>query len=478
MAKLIGMLGRAWKGKRLEQEYFRRPSTSPDDGSPYIWQAAFHNAGAHYRERALICANQIGKTRSCSAEVAIHLTGMYPDWWKGKKYNRPVRARVGSETNEDSRNIAQAALLGEPGEYGTGWIPGSTIHRDGPNMRNCGIRDVIDTVRIKHKLGGWSLLQFKSYEQGVGKWRGDELDIVWLDEECDEDIHSEAKTRLLTRKGTLFHSFTPHLGQTELVMRYMQLGEKDRVYIKNATWKDAPHLSPKECADYLAEYPEHERETRSTGIPMMGQGAVFKWPDELIICDGFTIPNYYAEINGCDFGINHPQAGARLAHDRDNDCVYLVDEYKEQGQDAAHHVQRFNIWGQAIPVAWPHDGVNREKGTGEQLSEIYAESGANMLGLSARWLDDKGGGQSVERGVMELNDRAKTGRFKVFSHCTQFLEEKRFLHRKDGKIVAVRDDIFKSVLYGMMMLRYAVAKNETTLYSTVADADYDPLQDF
>ena len=64
-----------------------------------------------------------GKSRTGAAEVAIHATGLYPKWWRGRKYTRPVEIWCGSENTEASRDIVQKALLGNLGEYGTGMIP-------------------------------------------------------------------------------------------------------------------------------------------------------------------------------------------------------------------------------------------------------------------------------------------------------------------------------------------------------------------
>ena len=30
-------------------------------------------------------------------EAAIHATGRYPDWWKGKRFDKPRRRRVGND---------------------------------------------------------------------------------------------------------------------------------------------------------------------------------------------------------------------------------------------------------------------------------------------------------------------------------------------------------------------------------------------
>ena len=56
---------------------------------------------------------------------------------------------------------------------------------------------------------------------------------------------------------------------------------------------------------------------------------------------------------------------------------------------------------------------------------------------------------------MDMLDRMKTGRFKVFSHLNDWFEEFRLYHRKDGKVVKLGDDLLTATRYALMMLRYA-----------------------
>src|SRR5215468_8736283 len=94
---------------------------------PYPKQAAFHAAGATARERLLMAGNQLGKTLAGGYETAMHMTGRYPAWWRGKRFDRPVTGWVCGRTGEDLRGGMQRILLGRPGEIGTGAIPKESI---------------------------------------------------------------------------------------------------------------------------------------------------------------------------------------------------------------------------------------------------------------------------------------------------------------------------------------------------------------
>lgn len=427
---------------------------------PYGWQKDFHAAGRTHPERMLMAANRVGKTQSAAAEVAMHLTGDYPDWWDGRRFDRPTLVWTGSPTNETSRDIVQTELLGGMGEkLGTGWVPRQFLVGQ-PKTRQAGVKDVVDSFAVRHKSGGLSTCTMKTYEQGWQKWQGTAPHVVWDDEEPDDYmIYSESQTRILTSKGILLVTFTPLRGVTDLVQHFQEGGPG--IYLRSASWDDAPHLSKEDKDRLSASYRSHERDARTKGIPMLGEGAVFPIGDDDIKIDAFKIPAHWARIKGCDFGMDHPAAGVELAHDRDQDVVYVIDAYRKAGEKSPYHAAWFNKSNKDIPVAWPHDGMNREKVGGRILADAYRDHGVAMLTKSARYPkvpgeDEKGGGQPVEPIVDEMLERMQTGRLKVFAHLSEWFEEKRSYHRKDGIIVAKRDDILKATQYAMMMLRYAV----------------------
>ena len=463
-------------------ELYSKTYTEGHLGGPYEWQEEFHNAGRYYRERAIIAGNRVGKTRTAAAEVAMHLTGYYPSWWKGRQFTEATDWIVAAPTNELCRDILQQALVGgmregEKAPDGTGWIPSNSIVDYG--WRQCGVPNVMDTIRVKHTSGRTSLCTFKSYEQGPVKFQGVARDGVWLDEEpTDYEIYTESLTRTLDKNGLVIFSRTPLFGLSEVIKHFTDGGEG--IYYKNVTWDDAPHLDEVAKKQLLQSYPEHERDTRAKGVPMMGSGGVYAVPDEMIMCEPFEIPDHFRRICGIDFGIDHPAAACWIAYDPDADVIYVYDCYKERGQTAAYHSQAIKSRGDWIPVSFPHDGMIRDKGGGEALKDQYIRHGVNMLGMSARYDDSKGGGQPREPATLEILERMRSGRFKVFRHLSEWFEEKRMLHRKDGKIVAERDDIESATRYAVMMLRCSSTfiDNNSPKQSFVLYDNYDPLGRF
>lgn len=184
---------------------------------PTQQQAAFHAAGQAHRERLLMAGNQLGKTWAGANEIAMHLTGAYPAWWRGRRFDSAVQAWLGSVSQEVSRATVQRLLLshGEAdplnlrGVLPAGW------------QRASGTAAGVDEVLIPHAGGGQSSLAFKSYAQGRERWQGASLDLVWFDEEPAFDVYMEGLTRTNATGGLVFATFTPLLGRTALVERFL-----------------------------------------------------------------------------------------------------------------------------------------------------------------------------------------------------------------------------------------------------------------
>lgn len=218
-----------------------------------------------------------------------------------------------------------------------------------------------------------------------------------------------------------------------------------------ATIDDAEHFTPEQRAEIIASYPPHEREARTKGIPTLGSGRVFPVPEETITVEAFSIPPHWLRIGAMDFGWDHPFAAVELAWDRDVDVIYVTKAYRQKEATPVIHAAALKPWGD-LPWAWPHDGLQHDKGSGEQLASQYRTQGLDMLPERATFEDGTNG---VEAGIMEMLDRMQSGRWKVFSHLVDWFEEFRLYHRKDGLIVKLQDDLMSASRYGLMMRRFA-----------------------
>ncbi|MQU91845.1 terminase large subunit domain-containing protein [Sinorhizobium meliloti] len=426
---------------------------------PYSKQKEFHAAGNGYRERLFMAGNQLGKTLAGAAEAAMHLTGKYPDWWEGKRYDKPIVAIAGSESYELTRDGVQRLLVGPPmteEEWGTGYIPKADIIS---STRRSGVSGALDSITVRHVSGGTSTLLFKAYEQGRGKWQANTVDYIWFDEEPPEDVYFEGITRTNATQGLIAVTFTPLKGMSSVVARYILEHSPDRSVI-TMTIEDAEHYTPEERQKIIDSYPAHEREARTKGVPSLGSGRIFPVAEELITVVPFEVPKHWVQICGIDFGWDHPTAGARLAWDRDADVIYVTTVYRQREATPIVHAGALKPWGAWLPWSWPHDG-NNDMAAGPNLASQYRAQGLNLLPERATFED---GSNSVEAGLMEMLDRMITGRFKVFSTCGEWFEEFRLYHRKDGKVVKERDDVISASRYALMMKRFAKVKAEAAAW--------------
>lgn len=445
-------------GKALEvaQEMKRREARRAlSRYAPYDFQKRFHAAGASNNQIVLIAGNRVGKTKCGGAEVAMHLTGLYPAWWAGRRFTRPVRWWAAGATNPKTRDVCQRELCGNPEDpdaLGTGMIPGEKIVE---TTRFPGVPNAYSSVAVRHVSGGISTLGFKSYEMGPPGFMSESLDGIWLDEESPMEIYSQCLARILDRQGMLHLTFTPEMGATELYAAFRQKLKPGQAVI-SATWDDAPHLDQRMQAQILEALPPHEREMRRRGIAQLGSGLVWPVDEEKIACDAFELPSYFRRIGGLDFGFDHPTAAAWGAHDPETDCFYVTDAYREQGQIIPVHASAIIARGN-IPFAWPHDGQKHDSGSGEGLASQYRKEGVKML---PSWFTNPPGVEgegsiAVEPGIQAILTAMEQGRFKVFRHLLAWFEEWRMYHRKDGLIVKVNDDLMSATRYAFQSRRFA-----------------------
>jgi phage terminase large subunit-like protein len=424
--------------------------------TPYPKQSEFFAMGSKKRERLLMAGNQLGKSEAGAYETACHLTGIYPEWWTGRRWDRPTRGWAAGPTSLLVRDVAQKKLCGEPGvvaALGTGMIPKHLIV-DVSLAR--GVTDAYDTIQVRHVSGGISVLKFKSYEQGRAKFQGETIDFAWDDEEPPQDIYTEILTRTNATAGMVYITFTPLLGMSDVVIQFIQNPTPDRGLV-TMTIDDVTHISPELKAQIIASYPPHEREARVKGVPMLGSGRIFPYTEESVTePDLAYVPPHWTKLWGTDFGIgtDHPFAAVLTAWDRDNDVIHVLATVRVSDQLPANHATAMKPIGAAVPVAWPHDGINREKGSGEELANQYRKTGLVMLHEHAKFPD---GSISTEAGVAEMQQRFVSGRLKIAASLSMLLDEYRMYHRKDGLIVKTRDDLMSALRIAIMAKRFGRA---------------------
>lgn len=455
MSDLVGFLDTVSEvTTRRSQNLILHTGLYPDGHEGfYPRQFDFFKAGLTEFDRLLMAGNQSGKTRTAGFEVACHLTGLYPSWWPGFRFNRPVAVWCCGVTGEVTRDTAQRYLFGNPnieGDIGTHFVPMDRIGKY-TSMGNPG--GAMEFCTVRHVSGGMSRVGFKGYSQGREKFQGETLDLIWFDEEPPQDIYSEGVTRTGATNGLVVLSFTPLKGVSEVVRSYTKNGQG---HITKLTIDDVLDDNHRNSLLRLQNtWPEHERPARLYAEPKLGSGAIYPFQRSRLSVPAFDIPKSWPCICSIDFGWDHPFAAVKMALDPDNDVLYVTNAHKGSRIETALQIEAVKGWGVDTwcPLAYPHDGEHERSG-GDQKVKPFKEAGLNVRKDCASWSDTVRD-ITVQPGLQEIYDRMATGKFKVFSHLEDWFDEQQVYCREDGKIKKVWDDLMDATRTGVMDLRFA-----------------------
>lgn len=413
---------------------------------------AFFAAGALYPERLFMAANRSGKSVCGCYEDACHATGVYPDWWTGKRFSHPVDIWVVGPDAVTVRNTLQKELLGSMGEEGTGMLP---AHALGKATGKQGVVGAVDTIKVRHVTGGWSTISFKNYKQDLQAFMAASIHVVHLDEECPIEIWNECNIRTATTEGIMYATFTPLNGYSRMVVNFCKkadflmgaqplvaaevteevdefelVGSYKRKAVVQAGWDDAPWLTKEVKARLLEDTPEHLRGARSKGIPSMEGGSVFTTSLDSVLCDPFTIPDAWPRMYGLDVGWN-VTAAVWGALDPNTGTVYLYDEHYQGEQMPQHHAHAIKMRGEWIRGVIDPAAKGRAQRDGVQLMKSYKDLGLRLMPAD----------NSLEAGLHKMNEMLSTGRLKLFKTMRNIQKEYMLYKRKlNGSIDPHCDD--------------------------------------
>lgn len=415
---------------------------------PYLKQERFTASKA--KIKTLWGGNRVGKTTTAGYEVQAHLTGDYPPWWRGKVFQGPVKFWTVGNSTEQIREGMQNILMGRPGSWGSGLIPGDAITRI---TKRQGTPDAIDSVSVRHISGGTSVLSFKSEDQGRDSFASAELDGAWVDEEVARAIIDEILMRLMTTAGQLMMTFTPLDGMTELVLWLLEQTNENLVSREFIGWDDAPHLTQAEKDLMVEMYKGNpsQLKARQTGMPTVGRGLIYPFEESSWLIDPFPLETWWPRICGMDVGFTHPTTAVALALDPESRCVYVYNEYCVPQQPTSVHGSALRGWGDVDFAIDPHSN-DSSKADGSRMFEKYTKPvSEGGEGLSCFFAQN-----SVWEGIGEVKKRLMERKLFIFSTCAQLRKEMK-LYRFNEKsmnneVIKRFDDTLDSLRYAVMAL--------------------------
>lgn len=426
----------------------------------YKKHVEFFDAGATKKERLFMAANRIGKSQSGAYEVSLHLTGLYPDWWKGRRFESAGEWWACGTNSETTRDIVQRELLGTHEEPGTGFIPGHLIMNT--TARRSGLAGSIESAWVKHTSGKNSLLGLKTYEQGRKSFEGTSKQGIWCDEEPPLDCYTEMLYRTLTTRGITLITFTPLQGMSDVVKSFLE-PESDEAreykwYIQ-AGWNDVPHLSEQEKKILIATTPPYQVAARTTGEPSLGAGAIYPIAESDVKLDPFTIPETWPRCYALDVGWRRT-AALWMARNPANGQLVIYDEhYQGQGEPASHTIA-IKARGDWIPGVIDPASRGRSQIDGRELIQMYYDLGLQLSEAV----------NAVEAGLQDVWQLLISGQLKVFSNCQSWFSEFRKYHRDENGKIVKRDD------HLMDCTRYIVVSGRDLM--AVKPRTADPQHDY
>lgn len=439
LAQLLQDLEFVKKWRKFET-YFTSLDPFPRDA--YIKHLEFFKAGAKNHIRAFTAGNRVGKTVAAAYELTLHLTGLYPDWWEGKRFTTCNHWWVCGVDSRTISTVLQPMLLGPVGEFGSGMIPRD--HLDFDTLKDAKKADtIISNVRVRHVNGTYSSFEFKSYESGRESFQGAAVS-VWLDEEPPLAVYTECLMRTATGNNCLMATFTPLKGISDTILSFFEGGDfstgqvGDSKYVVMAGWDDVPHLDESTKRILIAATPPYQREARTKGIPQLGSGAIFPVAESTFVVEPFEIPSHWPKAYGFDVGRN--TSAVWIALDRESGVIYTYSDYFIEEGLPSTHAAAIKARGDWIRGAIDTASRGRSQTDGENLYQIYTD-----LGLKIQNAD-----KAVESGLLEMLELLTQGRLKVFSTCRRLLEEFRMYRRDEkGRVVKKNDHVMDAWRYAI-----------------------------
>lgn len=443
---------------------------------PFEHQRSFFKTGSASR-RGILAANRVGKTVSTCYETAMHLTGLYPDWWEGYRFEHSITCMVAGEGWSQVALVLQNELLGTQDvkiteNLGTGAIPRDCIVTT--TMRNDGANCI--GVEIRHKSGANSYLLFANYTQEVRQLQGFKLNLAVFDEQPPDDFFSEVVTRTATTQGKVLCSFTPLKGLNGLVSKFWNK-EPGYEFIR-VSWDDVPEYSPwgepfllKETRKQLErDYLPHEREARIAGRPVMGKGAVFQlanWPTYQTGAYNFHNMAHIHRVIALDLGLVNDKTVISLMYwDPYEKIAFLHKQIIVQGVEEAvptqyiNHLLRPEVFG--TPIVLPADASTPGRYTmsANSIRELFESYELNVYDKAIMNPPDSQGRVTNHKsyGINQMRQMLEVGSLMVNENCTHFLSESQNYFVDEKGRFSDPDDCIDSCRYALLACLQGIAE--------------------
>lgn len=411
----------------------------------------FYTATLEARQLLWMGGKRSLKTTSVCYMTACHLLGIYPKWWPGYRYDRPIRAMVGTVKATKTRDVLQKYFLdGEP-EFGL--YP--FLHPDKilDKVPATGIPRGLDKLKVRHASGGISELKFMSFAEGAGNLQSERYDLVHLDESASLEVYLEClhRTAAMGDYATfVFLTMWPEHGRDNVVDFFMNKGSAGEIikghFYMHSSWANNPFMRDEEKQRLRDATPLHMLEAVEHGIPIFGVGKVFTMDESTVLCNPFEVPDHYRLIAGID-----PSATSKgywgavlLALDPDTECVYVIKNYKETGLTIGEHYDNLR---QMIPK-WVNCVMDPSGGGEDQATKLSALEFLRERGMNIVKADKTK--NKKEAIIGQIEGLCRSNKFHIFNNCHHYLDEwRRYARDEGGRILKENDHTLDASFYAL-----------------------------
>ncbi len=441
--------------------------------SNYPKQMELMKAGKKHRIRALVGGNGSGKSYYNAFESYLHLSGRYPKWWEGHRFEGPIDAWLCAREAKNLREGLQEILFGGIGDddFGTGMVPREDMQDEKGQFQKwamAGTANCIGMFRCKHfdKNGiqdGWSKCEFKTYAQGWAEFQGPTRQWIGFDEEPDDvKILAESLARLRGKDGKppghFLATFTPTEGFRDTYLTFVPGGvfpadgthpDDPSKFTQRIGWKDSPHLDEGWKASCLANWKisdPNNLEARTEGYAAMGSGRVYPIDEDFVIVPKMMIPSYWPKAYGLDPG-HANTACIWLTQDPNTGVLYVYDEYKNGRVNYVIHVDAIRARGDWIQGAIDFHEAVKPRDTGESVLDYFESKGLNVV-------PSIGNSDAL---IIRIRSMLDSGTLKIMNNCQGLVSEirtYRFDPNDPNKIAKNQED------HRLDALRYGISRFE------------------
>lgn len=471
LTELQGNKGHAAVAEEVERHQSLKKAMQRDQEAMKAWNGLQMQYINNLLNQLMLSGlNKGGKTTVLLFLIFIHATGLYPDWYKGRRFTSPPNVGICGVKAEPVRDNLTDRLFGPAHDRGSGMIPADCIENSMIHHKHGGCYGQIDFAKVRwHNPDGtwsghYSTLWPWAYTQSWETVQSYDMDFVGIDEECPNKFYTEMIGRISGREGQIRLTLTPLKGKTPLWRQFNTDTSGERGMIVYGV-DDCDHWDDGRKDRQRARFQgAMDESARLRGLPVEGTGLVYQRYMECVGMVPEVIPRSHPQLIGLDFAhISGTSACLRAVFDPVFDKIYILNEFKGENITPEDFRSRIRgMGGHSIPCAWPHDGGRgTKKGDNSTIVKDLEGSGINVLPEAAYMIEMDGSKTNSKNAVIfRVSELMSSGKLVISSQCVELIEELSDYRHEDGVVLEHQHDHLIDALHNLIRMERFASSGE------------------